>query len=156
MHQPSMKPLIRTGGYLPIEDHGLIGDGATAALIGRDGGIAWLCAPRFDSPPLFCSILDQLKGGHFRVAPVGLQTSRQYYEPDNAVLVTEMRTADGLVRLRDCCPLMSGADLSEDVRATRGELLRSVDVLEGTVRLQIDIQPRGGADGEPRDGGLRL
>ena len=59
MHQPSMKPLIRTGGYLPIEDHGLIGDGATAALIGRDGGIAWLCAPRFDSPPLFCSILDQ-------------------------------------------------------------------------------------------------
>ena len=156
MHQPSMKPLIRTGGYLPIEDHGLIGDGATAALIGRDGGIAWLCAPRFDSPPLFCSILDQLKGGHFTVAAVGLQTSRQYYEPDNAVLVTEMRTADGLVRLRDCCPLMSGADLSEDVRATRGELLRSVDVLEGTVRLQIDIQPRGGADGEPRDGGLRL
>jgi pentatricopeptide repeat protein len=151
-----MRPIHRIGGYLPIEDHGLIGDGATAVLIGRDGGIVWLCAPRFDSPPLFCSILDKSKGGHFTISPEGLREARQFYEPDTAVLVTEMRTADGLVRLTDFCPLMSDADLSNDVRATRGELLRRVTVLDGSVRLHIHIEPRGGAEPESRDGGLRL
>jgi GH15 family glucan-1,4-alpha-glucosidase len=50
------------GGYPPIEDHGLIGDGSTAALVGRDGAISWMCAPRFDSPPLFCRILGVRRG----------------------------------------------------------------------------------------------
>ncbi|CAI4031496.1 Glucoamylase [Nitrospira tepida] len=148
--------LHRLDGYLPIEDHGLIGDGATAALIGRDGSIAWLCLPRFDSPPLFCRLLDRERGGAFRIEPDGLRAARQYYEPDSAVLVTEMQVAEGTLRLADCCPLVSGADLTEDLPATRNELLRRVTVLEGTARLRIEIEPRGGAEAEPRDGGLRI
>jgi alpha,alpha-trehalase len=58
----SLHPLRYFDGYLPIEDHGLIGDGATAALVGRDGTIWWMCVPRFDSPPLFDSIIDARRG----------------------------------------------------------------------------------------------
>ncbi len=156
MTEPAMKPLHRTAGYLPIEDHGLIGDGATAALVARDGRIVWLCLPRFDSPALFCSLLDTDRGGYFAVTPEALQESRQFYEPDSPVLVTEMKSAGGLVRLTDCCPLMAGADLTDDIQATRRELLRTVEVLSGTVRLRIEIEPRGGAEAEFRDGGVRV
>ena len=109
----------RIDGYLPIEDHGLIGDGSTAALVGRDGAISWLCVPRFDSPPLFCAILDTKQGGAFTVAPEGLTESRQFYETDTGVLVTEMRANSGLLRLTDALVLRSGADLREDVPAGR-------------------------------------
>ena len=151
-----LKPIRRIDGYLPIEDYGLIGDGATAALIGRDGAVVWLCLPRFDSPPLFCSVLDHARGGAFRIAPDGLRESAQCYEPDSAVLVTEMRCAEGTLHIRDCCPLIAGADLTEDISVTRRELLRSLTVTEGTVRLIVEIMPRGGAEGEPREGGLRI
>jgi GH15 family glucan-1,4-alpha-glucosidase len=156
MAPSALKPILRTDGYLPIADYGLIGDGATAALIGRDGAVAWLCLPRFDAPPLFCSLLDAVKGGTFTISPDGLQASGQWYEPDSPVLITDLQSTTGRVRLRDFCPLISGADLAEDVPATRRELLRSATVIDGTVRLRIDIEPRGGGDAEPRDGGLRI
>jgi GH15 family glucan-1,4-alpha-glucosidase len=149
-------PLRLVDGYLPIEDHGLIGDGTTAALVARDGAIVWLCIPRFDSPPLFCQILDRRRGGSFSISPEGTMESRQYYEPDTGVLVTEMRTDAGLVHLTDALTLRAGADLREDVAAGRTELLRTVAVLEGHVRLVIDVDPRGGATGEPRGGGVRI
>jgi alpha,alpha-trehalase len=143
-------------GYRPLEDYGLIGDGTTAALVGRDGAIAWMCLPRFDSPPLFCRILDVAKGGAFTIAPEGLQASRQYYERDTAILVTEMRSQTGVVRLTDTMALRSGSDLTEDVSASRRELLRSVKVLRGHVRLRIALEPRGGAEFDQRGDGLRL
>jgi alpha,alpha-trehalase len=107
-------PIDRIDGYLPIEDHGLIGNGTTAALVGRDGSISWMCVPRFNSPPLFSAILDAQRGGAFTVAPEGLVESRQSYENDTGVLITEMRSASGLIRLTDALTLRSGADLSED------------------------------------------
>ena len=91
-------PLNPVDGYLPLEDYGLIGDGATAALVGRDGAVAWMCVPRFDAPPLFCRILDWARGGAFTIAPEGLLESRQYYESDTAILVTDMRSKTGVVR----------------------------------------------------------
>ena len=149
-------PLRRVDGYLPLKDYGLIGDGATAALVGRDGEIPWLCAPRFDSPPLFCGILDRERGGAFTVAPEDLVESRQSYEPDTGVLLTEMRSRSGVVRVTDALTLRSGADLNEDAPAARGELLRSVRVLKGSVRLRVVLEPRGDATIEPRGDGLRL
>ncbi|HEU4685805.1 MAG TPA: glycoside hydrolase family 15 protein [Nitrospira sp.] len=151
-----MRPLEWLDGYLPIEDHGLIGDGATAALVGRDGRIVWLCLPRFDSPPLFSSLLDRGRGGHFAVTPEELEESRQFYEPDSPVLVTEMKTQRGVIRLTDSCPLMAGADLTDDLQVSRRELLRTVEVLSGTVRLRVEIEPRGAAEAEAREGGLRV
>jgi GH15 family glucan-1,4-alpha-glucosidase len=152
----SFAPIRYIEGYLPIQDHGLIGDGTTAALVGRDGTISWMCIPRFDSPPLFCAILDAQRGGTFTVAPEDVVESRQFYEKDTGVLVTEMRSASGLVRLTDALTLRSGADLSEDAPADRGELLRSITVLGGRVRLRIDIEPRGGAQAERHGEGLRF
>jgi len=150
------KPVSYAGGYLPIEDHGLIGDGSTAALVGRDSAISWMCAPRFDSPPLFCRILDARRGGAFTIAPEGMIESRQYYEPDTAVLVTEMRGPEGLVRVTDALALRQGADLTEDAAAGRGELLRLVEAIWGGARLRIEIEPRGGAQVAARSGGLSL
>ncbi len=88
---PRFRPLEYRAGYLPIEDFSLIGDGATCALVGRDGSVAWMCVPRFDSEPLFCSLLDRARGGHFTIAPEDVLETRQMYEPDTAVLRTELR-----------------------------------------------------------------
>jgi alpha,alpha-trehalase len=150
------KPVSYAGGYLPIEDHGMIGDGSTAALVGRDGAISWMCAPRFDSPPVFCRILDARRGGAFTIAPEGMVEARQYYEPDTAVLVTEMRGPAGSVRITDALTLRQGADLTEDAAAGRCELLRSVEALSGGARLRVEIEPRGGAQVAARSGGLSL
>jgi Domain of unknown function (DUF5911)/Glycosyl hydrolases family 15 len=95
---PSFRPVRLREGYPPLEDLGLIGDGATVALVGLDGGIYWLCLPRFDSEPVFCALLDRQRGGHFTISPDELTQARQHYEPDTGVLVTELRSPTGLVR----------------------------------------------------------
>jgi alpha,alpha-trehalase len=149
-------PITLHDGYLPIKDHGLIGDGSTSALVGRDGAISWMCVPRFDSQPLFCRILDRNRGGAFTVAPENLRESRQYYDGDTAVLVTEMRSDTGLVQVTDALTLRAGANLGEGMMVGRSELLRSVRVLEGQVRLTVEVNPRGDAQSERRSDGLRV
>ena len=156
MVTPAFTSTRRTDGYLPIEDHGLIGDGTTAALVGCDGAISWLCVPRFDSLPLFCGILDAARGGAFTVAPEELIDARQAYEPETGVLVTELRSPTGIVRVTDALTLRAGADLTEDVPAGRRELLRHARVLEGRVRLRVEVEPHGGAAVERRSGGWHL
>src|SRR3569833_108732 len=79
---PPFRPVRLHGGYLPLEDLGLLGDGATAALVGLDGSIPWMCVPRFDSEPLFCGLLDQAHGGRFTMAPEDPAEARQRYAPD--------------------------------------------------------------------------
>ncbi|WP_042418104.1 glycoside hydrolase family 15 protein [Streptacidiphilus anmyonensis] len=142
---PPFRPVRQQDGYLPLEDLGLIGDGSTAALVGLDGSIPWMCLPRFGSDPLFCGLLDHARGGHFTVAPIDLVEARQRYEPDTGVLVTEMRSPTGVVRVTDALALRSGADLTDDAPQSRGELVRSAVVLDGEVRLRVDLEPRGGA-----------
>jgi Domain of unknown function (DUF5911) len=75
--------------YLPIAEHGLIGDLHTVALVGTDGTIDWYCCPRFDSPSVFAAILDADRGGLFRIAPYcDGWSSKQLYLPDTNILIT--------------------------------------------------------------------
>ena len=140
----ALPPLQRIDGYLPLEDHGLVGDGSTAALIGRDGAVSWLCVPRFDSPPLLCGLLDATRGGHFRISLRDVTGGRQYYEPDTGVLVTELQSANALVRVTDAMTFVDGASLLDEREMARGELLRKVEVLRGPAPVEIVLAPRQG------------
>jgi GH15 family glucan-1,4-alpha-glucosidase len=88
-----------------IADHGLIGDLQTAALISTDGSVDWFCCPRFDSPSVFGALLDDERGGHFRVRPAhGGYETKQMYFPDTAVLITRFITAGGVGEVVDFMP----------------------------------------------------
>jgi GH15 family glucan-1,4-alpha-glucosidase len=153
---PAFRPVRRPDGYLPLEDLGLIGDGATVALVGLDGSIPWLCLPRFDSEPLFCGLLDNSAGGHFTVTPNELVEARQRYEPDTGILITEMRGQTGVVRITDALALRSGTDLTDDAPAGRAELIRTAQVVSGNVQLHVDLEPRGGAQAHAAFSGIEI
>src|SRR5580698_5756164 len=92
--------------YQPIEDYGVIGNLRTAALIGRNGSIDWFCFPYFDSPSVFGAILDDRKGGYFRISPTIEQFARkQVYWADTNVLVTRFLSPDGVGEVIDFMPL---------------------------------------------------
>jgi GH15 family glucan-1,4-alpha-glucosidase len=76
-------------GYQPIENYGIIGDLRTTALVGLDGSIDFMCFPHFDSPTLFAAMLDDGKGGRFKIAPKVTEGVRhkQLYLPDTNVLL---------------------------------------------------------------------
>src|SRR6478735_8089005 len=95
-----------TGGYLPIEDHGIVGNLHTVALVGNEGTIDWFCPGRFDAPSLFGSILDSEDGGCFSLQPAGERfTTKQLYLPGTAVLVTRFFTEGGVGEITDFMPL---------------------------------------------------
>ena len=74
--------------YPPIEEHGIIGNMHTAALVCTDGSLDWLCFPRFDSPAVFCALLDKEQGGSIKLAPLGQDiTFKQLYWPETNILV---------------------------------------------------------------------
>lgn len=155
-HLPSFRPIEYLDGYLPIEDHGLIGDGTTAALVGIDGTIDWLCLPRFDSMPVFCSILDRHVGGAFRIDVGTLIGARHRYLGDTAILITELQTTTGVVRITDLMPLRDNADLGEEGIPSTGELLRCVEVVEGEADVTVEVDVRGGCDPERNGNGVNL
>jgi GH15 family glucan-1,4-alpha-glucosidase len=123
--------------YLPIESYGIIGDLHTVALVGLDGSVDWLCFPRFDSPSVFAAILDDDKGGRFRIAPVAEHVTRkQMYFPDTNVLVTRFLSPDGLAELSDFMPV------GEPARGHgRHELVRRVEVVRGSMSLRAFCRP---------------
>ena len=120
-----------------IADHGLIGDLHTAALISTDGSVDWFCCPRFDSPSVFGALLDDARGGHFRVRPAGgAYASKQMYFPDSAALITRFFTADGVGEVVDFMPVLGRA-----VTANH-RLVRMVRCVRGRMRFEVDIAPR--------------
>ncbi|MGW3267249.1 glycoside hydrolase family 15 protein [Streptomyces sp. NPDC001056] len=122
-----------------IEDYALIGDEQTAALVGRDGSIDWLCLPRFDSGACFARLLGEDEHGHWRIAPKAAEgnkrdCTRRVYRPDTLVLDTEWDTPDGTVRVTDLMPQREHApDVIRIVEGVSGRV-----TVRSTLRLRFD------------------
>ena len=124
-----------TPSYQPIESYGIIGNMRTAALVGMDGSIDWLCLPHFDSPSVFAAVIDAKKGGRFRIAPSGSDfRNKQFYWPDTNILVTRFLHADGIGEIEDYMPV-------SDAAASADLLVRRVRVVRGRVRFQVVCSP---------------
>ncbi|MCG8587719.1 MAG: DUF5911 domain-containing protein, partial [Proteobacteria bacterium] len=116
-----------------LDEHGLVGDGSTCALVGVDGSIAWLCLPRFDSPSVFASILDPERGGVFQVAPAFERfESLQAYDGETNVLQTLLQVPD-----RGCAILTDFMPWNEDTGSSSHELHRLVEVRDGVLPLRV-------------------
>ena len=120
-----------------IEQHGVIGDRSTIALVATDGAITFLCWPRFDSPTVFASLLDDECGGSFELNPLFAEArTLQYYLPDSNVLVTRWLSTEGSVELTDTMVPEHGPD------GGRSQLIRRIVVTRGAARIRLRCAPR--------------
>jgi GH15 family glucan-1,4-alpha-glucosidase len=134
-HRNCSNPLDMPSHYQPIENYGLIGNLRTAALVGVDGSIDWLCLPHFDSPSVFAAVLDDKRGGRFRIAPTyESMRHKQTYWPDTAVLVTRYLHADGVCQLEDFMPIDGSEDMPD-------ALVRRVRVVRGKASFRLECRP---------------
>ena len=118
---------------LRIEDYGLIGDLHTAALVGRDGSIDWLCLPRFDAPACFAALLGDERAGFWRLAPAGGgMCTRRRYRGDSLILETEWETPEGSVRVIDTMP----------PRGEAADVVRVVEGVSGRVAMRMALRLR--------------
>ncbi|KAK4110480.1 glycoside hydrolase family 15 protein [Canariomyces notabilis] len=144
------------GGYLPIENYGLIGNMRTCALVGMDGSVDFMCWPEFDSPSVFCRLLDKDKGGHFSIHPAAHLscTTKQQYLPSSNILQTRYIHEDGVVDLVDFFPrpkhakvLWKGPKQSayREMTSVQEELkrwlVRRVECIRGRLQLDVEIFP---------------
>jgi GH15 family glucan-1,4-alpha-glucosidase len=121
--------------YRPIEDHGMIGDLRTIALVGMDGSIDFMCFPHYDSPTVFGALLDDVKGGRFQIAPAldGVRL-KQMYLPDTNVLLTRFLSEQGVGEVTDFMP-------SEQPHHTHA-IVRRVTCVKGPMRFSVRCAPR--------------
>ncbi len=121
--------------YLPIENYALIGNMHTAALVGKNGSIDFMCHPHFDSPTIFAALLDDEKGGRFMIRPILEDVrQRQLYVPDTSVLLTRFLSEEGVAELSDFMP-MGAANESH-------ALVRRAKTVRGEVRYEFRCEPR--------------
>jgi GH15 family glucan-1,4-alpha-glucosidase len=121
-------------GYQPIENHGVIGDLRTVALIALDGTIDWFCVPHVDSPSVFAALLDERKGGRFALAPTAsVMRYKQLYWPDTNVLVTRFLSPAGVGEVEDFMPM--GAPQAA------GMLVRRARTVRGSLTFELECQP---------------
>ena len=112
-----------------IEDYALIGDGRTAALVGRDGSIDWLCWPRFDASALFAALLGTQEHGYWKIAPVAEDTEHSWrYRTGSLVLDTYHKTLEGEVRVTDYMPVGDGSHLIRLVEGRKGKVAMRMDL----------------------------
>jgi GH15 family glucan-1,4-alpha-glucosidase len=123
--------------YKPIEDYGIIGNMHTAALVGVDGSIDWLCFPHFDSPSVFAAILDDGKGGHFKICPTGPAIrSKQFYWPETNVLITRFFAPEGVAHVTD----YMAVGLSPEEVGYRC-LVRNIRMVRGDMSFRLECHP---------------
>jgi GH15 family glucan-1,4-alpha-glucosidase len=116
-----------------IEDYALLGDLQTAALVGRDGSIDWLCFPHFDSAACFAALLGDEDNGHWRLAPAaGGNATRRSYRGDTLVLETVWETPEGTVKVIDCMPPRDEAP----------DIVRVVEGISGRVPMHSELRLR--------------
>src|SRR4051812_28057372 len=114
--------------YNLIESYGVIGDMYSLALVGTDGSIDWCCLPRFDSPSVFGAILDDKKGGFFRIgATHGQCQGRQMYLPETNILITRFLSPEGVGEIVDFMPVTTALS----GRGKRHEIVRIVRGVRG-------------------------
>jgi GH15 family glucan-1,4-alpha-glucosidase len=124
--------------YLPIAEHGIIGDLHTVALVGSDGTIDWYCCPSFDSPSVFGAILDRKRGGYYRITPAAEGWEpKQLYFPDTNVLITRFLSSEGVGELQGFMPIPRDGE-----ERHRHRLVRRVLCVRGEMRFRLDLQPR--------------
>jgi len=123
----------------PIEDHALLSNCRTAALVTREGRIDWLCLPRLDSPSVFAELLGDADDGSWGLRPSDEQASAtRHYDDDTFILVTRWETPQGVVEVHDFMPI--GPD--PHVAIGRTDLVRRVVGISGSVELSIDLRIR--------------
>jgi GH15 family glucan-1,4-alpha-glucosidase len=122
-----------------IADHGLIGDLQSVCLVSTEGTIDWFCAPRFDSPAIFSSLLDRGKGGFFRIHAVGDgMRVKQMYFPQTAVLITRFMCPSGVAEVIDFMPVAADPTIATDNR----RILRGVRIVRGEMTFRLECRPR--------------
>lgn len=121
-----------------IGDYAIIGDCRTAALVSRDGSIDWLCLPHFSGASVFAALLDQKRGGRFRIRPTAPFRSTRRYFGATGILETTFKTASGSARLLDLMPIVGNSNTLQPLR----EVLRIVQGIEGEITLEIRWEPR--------------
>ena len=120
-------------GYLPVSEHGLIGDLHCVALVGTNGTIDWYCCPSFDAASMFGSLLDADRGGCFELAAAVPAKTRQFYLPDTNVLITRFFAEDGVGEIQDFMPV-GGA-----VEEQRHQLIRRVVCVRGAMPFRARV-----------------
>jgi len=121
--------------YQPIENYAVIGDLNTVALVGLSGSIDFLCFPEFDSPSVFAALLDQAKGGYFKIAPRHDNLrQKQLYLPDTNVLLTRFLAVDGVGEITDFMPV--------EEQYPGKELIRMVSCVRGSLLFTLECKPR--------------
>lgn len=120
--------------YRNIDSYGMIGDLHTAALVSSEGSIDWCCMPRFDSPSIFAAILDDKKGGRFRIGPAEVDRCKQMYLPDTNVLLTRFLSEAGVGEVTDFMPWRTDTNSPQAI-------IRIVRCVRGSVNFELECQP---------------
>ena len=123
-----------------LEDLGLIGNCQFSALVHSSGEIVWCCLPRFDSEPVFSTLLDSKDGGRYLIGPAGGEVGTQRYQPNTNILETTFQTETGSFRVIDFAPRF--LQFGRAFRPT--QLMRIVEPIEGTPRIKVVCEPRLG------------